>query len=73
MRSKIITTLICIAAISILTTGCLSTTQKGAVIGTGVGTATGTMVGTFTGNAPMGAAIGAGVGATTRSRSHHQV
>ena len=38
MGSKIITTLICIAAISILTTGCLSTTQKGAVIGTGVGT-----------------------------------
>jgi hypothetical protein len=42
--------LICIAAISILTTGCLSTTQKGAVIGAGVGTATGTMVGTFTGS-----------------------
>ncbi len=37
-------------SISILATGCLSTTQKGAVIGTGVGTATGTMVGSFTGN-----------------------
>jgi len=63
MRSKIIITFICIASISILTTGCLSTTQKGAVIGAGVGTATGTMVGTFTGNTPMGAALGAGVGA----------
>jgi uncharacterized protein YcfJ len=53
----------CIAVISIFTTGCLSTTQKGAVIGTGVGTATGTMIGTFTGNTAMGAAIGAGTGA----------
>ncbi len=53
----------CIAVISILTTGCLSTTQKGAVIGTGVGTATGTMIGTFTGNTAMGAALGAGAGA----------
>ena len=63
MRSKIIITFMCIAVISILTTGCLSTTQKGAVIGTGVGTATGTMIGTFTGNTAMGAALGAGAGA----------
>ncbi len=56
-------TFLCIASVSILTTGCLSTTQKGAVIGTGVGTATGTMVGTFTGNTAMGAALGAGAGA----------
>jgi hypothetical protein len=53
----------CIAVLSILTTGCLTTTQKGAIIGTGVGTATGTMIGTFTGNTAMGAAIGAGTGA----------
>ena len=63
MRSKIIITFLCIASVSILTTGCLSTTQKGAVIGAGAGTATGTMVGTFTGNTAMGAALGAGVGA----------
>ena len=63
MRGKIIVTIMCVATISILTTGCLSTTQKGAVIGTGVGTATGTMIGTFTGNTAMGAAIGAGTGA----------
>jgi outer membrane lipoprotein SlyB len=63
MRIKIIITFLCIASVSILTTGCLSTTQKGAVIGAGAGTATGTMVGTFTGNTAMGAALGAGVGA----------
>ena len=63
MQSKIVITFICIAAISILTTGCLSNTQRGAVIGTGVGTATGTMVGTFSGNTAMGAALGAGAGA----------
>ena len=62
MRSKIIITFLSIAFVSILTTGCLSTTQKGAVIGAGVGTATGTMVGTFTGNTAMGAALGAGAG-----------
>ena len=63
MRGKIIVTIMCVATISILTTGCLSTTQKGAVIGAGAGTATGTMVGTFTGNTAMGAALGASVGA----------
>ena len=63
MRGKIVVTVMCIAVLSILTTGCLTTTQKGAVIGTGVGTATGTMVGTFTGDTVMGAALGAGAGA----------
>ncbi len=63
MRIKIIITFLCIASVSILTTGCLSTTQKGAVIGAGAGTATGTMVGAFTGNTAMGAALGTGVGA----------
>ncbi len=62
MRGKIIVTVMCIAVLSILTTGCTNT-QKGAVIGTGVGTATGTMVGTFTGDPVMGAALGAGTGA----------
>jgi len=63
MRSKMIITVVCITAVTFLTTGCLTTTQKGAVIGTGVGTATGTMIGTFTDNTAMGAALGAGAGA----------
>ncbi len=63
MRYKIIVTAMFIVAISTLSAGCLTTTQKGAVIGTGVGTATGTMIGTFTGNTAMGAALGAGAGA----------
>ncbi len=63
MRSKIIVTFMCVAAISILTTGCLSTTQKSTVIGTGAGMATGTMIGTFTDSPVLGAALGAGAGA----------
>ncbi len=63
MRIRIIIKVICIATVTFLTTGCLTTTQKGVIIGTGVGTATGTMVGTFTDNTTMGAALGAGAGA----------
>ncbi len=63
MRGKIITTVMCIAAISILATGCMTTTQKGAAVGTGAGAAIGTGIGALTGHAGMGAIIGAGAGA----------
>ena len=63
MRGKIVVTVMCIAVLSILTTGCLTTTQKSAAVGTGAGAATGAVIGALAGNAGMGAAIGAGVGA----------
>ncbi len=63
MRGKIIVTFMCIAAISIFATGCLTTTQKSAAVGTGAGAATGAIIGAFTGSPAMGAAIGAGAGA----------
>ncbi len=62
MQGKIIVTIMCVATISILTTGC-TTTQKGAAIGTGGGAAVGAGIGALTGNAGMGALIGAGAGA----------
>ncbi len=63
MYKKIIIAVVCVAAISILTTGCMTTTQKGTVGGAGVGAALGAGIGALAGNAGMGAAIGAGVGA----------
>jgi uncharacterized protein YcfJ len=63
MRGKIVVTVMCIAAISILATGCLTTTQKGAAVGTGAGAALGAGIGALTGSPAMGAAIGAGAGA----------
>jgi hypothetical protein len=63
MRGKIIFTIICVATISILTTGCLTTTQKSTAIGTGGGAAVGAGIGALAGNAGIGALIGAGTGA----------
>ena len=63
MSRKIILAVICVAAISVLATGCMTTTQKGAVAGTGIGAALGAGIGALTGSPAMGAAIGAGVGA----------
>ena len=63
MYKKIIIAVVCVAAISILTTGCMTTTQKGTVGGAGIGAALGAGIGALAGNAGMGAAIGAGVGA----------
>ncbi len=54
---------ICVAAISILATGCMTTTQKGTAAGAGLGAALGAGIGALTGSPAMGAAIGAGVGA----------
>lgn len=44
-------------------TGCMTTTQEGAVIGTGAGAALGAGIGALVGDPAMGAAIGAGAGA----------
>jgi len=63
MRGNIIVTIMCVVAISIFATGCLTTTQKSAAIGTGGGAAVGAGIGALAGNAGLGAAIGAGVGA----------
>ena len=64
MYKKIIIAVVCIAAISVLSTGCQMTgTQKGTAAGAGLGAALGAGIGALAGNAGMGAAIGAGVGA----------
>ncbi len=63
MSKKTILAVICVAAISILASGCMTTTQKGAAAGTGVGAALGAGFGALSGSPAMGAAIGAGVGA----------
>ncbi|KAA3603892.1 MAG: hypothetical protein D8M57_05045 [Candidatus Scalindua sp. AMX11] len=51
------------AVVSILTAGCLTTTQKSAGVGTGVGAALGAGIGAIVGDPALGAAIGAGAGA----------
>ncbi len=65
MRIKIIVTIISITSITILITGCFTTTttQKGAAIGTGGGAAVGAGIGALAGSAGTGALIGAGAGA----------
>ncbi len=63
MYKKVIFAVVCVAAISILTGGCMTTTQKGTAVGTGVGAGLGAGIGALTGNAGMGALIGAGAGA----------
>ena len=63
MKIKLISMIMCVMAIAIVTSGCLTTTQKGAAIGTGAGAALGTGFGALAGNASMGAMVGAGVGA----------
>ncbi len=63
MYRKIIIAAVCVASIAILSTGCMTTTQKGTAVGTGVGAGLGAGIGALTGNAGMGALIGAGAGA----------
>ena len=60
MSKKIIFVCICFATISMLTAGCMTTTQKGTAVGTGVGAALGTGIGALAGHAGMGAIVGAG-------------
>ena len=63
MSKRIILAVMCVAAISIFTTGCMTTTQKGTAAGTGIGAALGAGIGALAGNPGMGATIGAGTGA----------
>ena len=63
MKIKLIITIMCVMAVAIITSGCLTTTQKGTAIGTGTGAALGAGFGALAGNAGMGAMIGAGAGA----------
>ncbi|MDR4497722.1 MAG: glycine zipper domain-containing protein [Candidatus Scalindua sp.] len=63
MKTKPIVIPLCVMVILALTTGCMTTTQKGAAVGTGAGAATGAIIGALTGSPAMGAAIGAGAGA----------
>ncbi len=63
MHGKLTVITICIMLVAVFTAGCLTTSQKGAVIGTGTGAALGAGIGALTGNPGMGAAIGAGAGA----------
>ena len=63
MSRKIILAVICVVSISVLTAGCMTTTQKGTAVGTGAGAALGAGIGALTGSPAMGAAIGAGAGA----------
>ncbi|GAX60962.1 ABC-type dipeptide transport system, periplasmic component [Candidatus Scalindua japonica] len=42
MKIKLISTIICVMAIAIVSSGCLTTTQKGTAIGTATGAALGT-------------------------------
>lgn len=63
MNHKIVLSVIGIALISIFSSGCLTTTQKSAGVGTGVGAALGAGIGAIVGDPALGAAIGAGAGA----------
>ncbi|MDR4499501.1 MAG: glycine zipper domain-containing protein [Candidatus Scalindua sp.] len=63
MRSNTVITVLSMVILAVLTTGCLTTTQKSAGVGTGIGAALGAGIGALIGDPAMGAAIGAGAGA----------
>ncbi len=63
MRNKIIVTITCVVVLSVLSSGCVTTTQKSSGIGAGIGAALGAGIGALVGDPAMGAAIGAGAGA----------
>ncbi len=65
MKIRLVGTVMCVMVIAIISSGCLTTTQKGTAIGTGAGAALGTGFGALAGSASTGALIGAGVGAVS--------
>ncbi len=65
MKIRLVGTIMCVMVIAIISSGCLTTTQKGTAIGTGAGAALGTGFGALAGSASTGALIGAGVGAVS--------
>jgi hypothetical protein len=62
MRNKVAFAVMCLIIISILPTGCVTTTQKSSGIGAGIGTVFGAVIGTLLGDPGLGMAIGAGAG-----------
>ncbi len=63
MRNKVTFAVMCLVIISILATGCVTTTQKSSGIGAGIGTVLGAGIGALLGDPGLGMAIGAGAGA----------
>ncbi len=64
MRNKIIVTIMCVTVVSVLATGCVTTTtQQSTGIGAGIGAALGAGIGALVGDPALGMAIGAGAGA----------
>ena len=45
MKINVIGMTICVMVVAVLATGCLTTTQKSAAVGTGAGAATGAIIG----------------------------
>ncbi len=62
MRNKVTFAVMCLVIISILATGCVTTTQKSSGIGAGIGTVLGAGIGALLGDPGLGMAIGAGAG-----------
>ncbi|MFV1976007.1 MAG: glycine zipper domain-containing protein, partial [Candidatus Scalindua sp.] len=62
MRNKVAFAIMCLAIISILATGCQTTTKKSSGIGAGIGTILGAGIGALLGDPGLGMAIGAGAG-----------
>ncbi len=63
MRNKITFAVMSLVIISILATGCKTTTQRSSGAGAGIGAALGAGIGALLGDPGLGMAIGAGAGA----------
>ena len=62
MRNKVTFAVMCFVIISILATGCQTTTKKSSGIGAGIGTLLGAGIGALLGDPGLGMALGAGAG-----------
>jgi hypothetical protein len=62
MRNKVAFAVMCLAIISILATGCETTTKKSSGIGAGIGTILGAGIGALFGDPGLGMALGAASG-----------
>ncbi len=63
MRNKVTFAVMCLVIISILATGCVTTTQKSTGAGAGIGAVLAAGIGALLGDPGLGMAIGAGAGA----------
>ncbi len=59
MRNKVTFAVMSLVIISILATGCVTTTQKSSGVGAGIGTVLGAGIGALLGDPGLGMAIGA--------------